>query len=73
MNDPQLFLFAMTAVGICGYPLSLDALMADVDAARIDKRFKPIFKFLKKLTLTPFAQHVLRHRIGLEPASTRAE
>ena len=32
--------------------LSLDALMADVDTARIDTRFKPIFKFLKKLTLT---------------------
>src|SRR6516165_8914723 len=35
-------------------PLSLDALMADVDTARIDKRFKPIFKFLKKLTLAPY-------------------
>src|SRR5262249_48339186 len=31
-------------------PLSLDALMADVDTAPIDKRFRPIFKFLKKLT-----------------------
>jgi hypothetical protein len=28
--------------------------MAGVDAAPIDKRFKPIFKFLKKLTLTPY-------------------
>jgi hypothetical protein len=30
-----------------------EALIAGVDAAPIDKRFKPIFKFLKKLTLTP--------------------
>ena len=35
-------------------PLSLDALMANVDTARIEERFKPIFKFLKKLTLTPY-------------------
>ena len=32
----------------------LEALMADVDTAPIDKRFKPIFKFLKKLTLTSY-------------------
>jgi uncharacterized peroxidase-related enzyme len=31
----------------------LDALMGDIDAATIDQRFKPIFRFLKKLTLTP--------------------
>jgi uncharacterized peroxidase-related enzyme len=31
----------------------LEALMADIDTAPIDKRFRPIFKFLKKLTLTP--------------------
>ena len=31
----------------------LDALMADIDAAPIERRFKPIFKFLRKLTLTP--------------------
>jgi len=31
----------------------LEALIADIDTAPIDKRFKPIFKFLKKLTLTP--------------------
>ena len=35
-------------------PLSLDALMVDVDTAPIDKRFRPIFTFLKKLTLTPY-------------------
>ena len=35
-------------------PPSLDALMTDVEAAPIDKRFKPIFNFLKKLTLTPY-------------------
>jgi hypothetical protein len=28
--------------------------MVDVDAAPIDKRFRPIFKFVKKLTLTPY-------------------
>jgi uncharacterized peroxidase-related enzyme len=35
-------------------PLSLNALMVDVETAPIDNRFKPIFKFLKKLTLTPY-------------------
>ncbi len=30
----------------------IEALTADIDTAPIDKRFKPIFKFLKKLTLT---------------------
>lgn len=32
----------------------LDALIADIDSAPIDKRFKPIFRFLKKLTLTSY-------------------
>jgi uncharacterized peroxidase-related enzyme len=32
----------------------LEGVMSDIDTATIDKRFKPIFKFLKKLTLTPF-------------------
>src|SRR5712671_3510342 len=31
-------------------PLSLNALMLDVDTASIDKHFRPVFKFLKKLT-----------------------
>jgi uncharacterized peroxidase-related enzyme len=35
-------------------PLSLNALMVDVDTAPIDKRFRAIFKFLRKLTLTPY-------------------
>jgi uncharacterized peroxidase-related enzyme len=35
-------------------PELLDALMNDVDSAEIDRRLKPIFKFLKKLTQTPF-------------------
>lgn len=35
-------------------PHLLEALMADVDTARFDKRLKPIFKFLKKLTLTSY-------------------
>jgi uncharacterized peroxidase-related enzyme len=30
----------------------LEALIADIDTAPIDGRFKPIFKFLEKLTLT---------------------
>jgi hypothetical protein len=28
--------------------------MVDVDTAPIDKRFRPIFRFLKKLALTPY-------------------
>lgn len=32
----------------------LEALMADIDTAPIDKRFKPVFEFLKKLTLTSY-------------------
>jgi len=35
-------------------PVALNGLTADVDTAPIDKRFKPIFKFLNKLTLTPY-------------------
>ena len=35
-------------------PKLLDALMADVDTTPIDKRFRPIFRFLKKLTVTPY-------------------
>jgi uncharacterized peroxidase-related enzyme len=35
-------------------PRLLEALMAEVETAPIDKRFKPIFKFLSRLTLTPF-------------------
>jgi uncharacterized peroxidase-related enzyme len=35
-------------------PNLLQALTNDVDSAQIDRRFKPIFKFLKKLTHTPF-------------------
>src|SRR5437899_6727211 len=35
-------------------PKLLDALMANVDTTPIDKRFRPIFRFLKKLTLTPY-------------------
>jgi uncharacterized peroxidase-related enzyme len=35
-------------------PRALEALIAGVDAAPIDKRLKPIFKFLQKLTLTPY-------------------
>jgi uncharacterized peroxidase-related enzyme len=34
-------------------PHLLEPLMADVDAAPVDDRLKPIFKFLKKLTLSP--------------------
>jgi uncharacterized peroxidase-related enzyme len=43
---------AAVILGVDGH--LLEALMADVDTAAVDKRFKPIFKFLKKLTLTPF-------------------
>jgi uncharacterized peroxidase-related enzyme len=32
----------------------LEALMTDIDTAPIDKRFKPVFKFLRKLTLTSY-------------------
>jgi uncharacterized peroxidase-related enzyme len=32
----------------------LEAMTADIDTAPIDKRFKPIFKFLRKLTQTPY-------------------
>lgn len=35
-------------------PQILEGLMDDVDTAGIDKKLKPVFKFLKKLTLTPF-------------------
>jgi uncharacterized peroxidase-related enzyme len=35
-------------------PHILEALMTDVDKAQIDKRLKPVYKFLKKLTLTPY-------------------
>lgn len=35
-------------------PNSLEGLMTDIDAAPIDARFKPIFKFLKKLTQTSY-------------------
>jgi uncharacterized peroxidase-related enzyme len=35
-------------------PPSLNALVADVDTAPIDKCFRPIFRFLRKLTLTPY-------------------
>jgi uncharacterized peroxidase-related enzyme len=35
-------------------PELLQALVSDIDTAPIDKRFKPIFKFLKTLTLTPY-------------------
>ncbi len=35
-------------------PHLLEGLMTDIDAAPIDKRFVPIFKCLKKLTLTSF-------------------
>jgi uncharacterized peroxidase-related enzyme len=31
-----------------------EATLADIDTAPIDKRFKPIFKFLRKLTQTPY-------------------
>ncbi len=31
-----------------------DSLMKDIDTATIDDKFKPIFRFLKKLTLTPY-------------------
>ncbi len=33
---------------------TLDAVMTDLDSAPVDKRFKPIFRFLKKLTETPY-------------------
>ena len=32
----------------------LEPLLTDIDSAPVDARFKPIFKFLKKLTLTPY-------------------
>ncbi len=32
---------------------SLEALIADVDTAPVEEAMKPVFKFLKKLTLTP--------------------
>ena len=32
----------------------LDGIMADIGTASIDNRLKPIFAFLKKLTLTPY-------------------
>jgi uncharacterized peroxidase-related enzyme len=35
-------------------PHVLEALMADIDRASVDEKFKPIFKFLRKLTLTPY-------------------
>ncbi len=35
-------------------PNLLEGLMANVDAAPVDKRLKPIFKFLQKLTLTSY-------------------
>ncbi len=35
-------------------PHLLEGLMTDVDTALIDMRFKPIFKFLKKLTQTSY-------------------
>ena len=32
----------------------LEAIMVDVETAPVDPRFKPIFKFLRKLTQTPY-------------------
>ena len=32
----------------------LEPLLADIDSAPIEERFKPIFRFLKKLTLTSY-------------------
>src|SRR5262249_36251283 len=42
------------ALILAGDPLCVYAFMVDVDSAPIDKRVRAIFKFLKKLTLTPY-------------------
>ena len=31
----------------------VDRLLEDIDAAPVDDKFKPLFKFIRKLTLTP--------------------
>lgn len=31
----------------------IEALVSDIDSADVDKRLKPVFRYLKKLTLTP--------------------
>lgn len=33
----------------------LDALLADIETAPVDERFKPLYRFVKKLTLEPAA------------------
>lgn len=42
------------AVILGAKPTVLEGLMTDIDTAPINDRFKPIFKFLKKLTLTSY-------------------
>lgn len=66
--ERELIAAFVSALNACGYchgvhaataeafgvdPALMDALIADVDRAPIDERLRPVFQFVRKLTLTP--------------------
>ena len=68
VGERELFAAYVSALNACAYchgeheavaesfgvaPGLLDALLADIHAAPVDARLRPVFAYLKKLTLTP--------------------
>ncbi len=68
VGERELFAAYVSALNACGYchgeheavavsfgiaPGVLDGLLADIDSAPVEVRLKPVFAYLRKLTLTP--------------------
>lgn len=66
--ERELIAAFVSALNACGYchgvhaataeafgvdPVLMDALVSDVDRAPIEERLRPVFRFVRKLTLTP--------------------